>query len=74
MDELIDEEFIPKKDLEPEEELPSDDSTTADESQGSNALEMLMDFNPCASMPSAVFKVRTCAYCGNGCNKVCDLT
>ena len=35
-----------------------------------NAFEMLMDFNPCMVMQSAVFKVRNCNHCGDGCTKV----
>ena len=46
-----------------------DDSSTAASAVG-NAFEMLMDFNPCMAMQSAVFKVRNCNYCGEGCSKV----
>ena len=45
-----------------------DDSSAA--STVGNAFEMLMDFNPCMAMQSAVFKIRNCNYCGEGCSKV----
>lgn len=43
----------------------------------SSPLDGLLDFNPCVSfsggghsMSSAMFKTRSCAWCGKGCNKV----
>jgi hypothetical protein len=64
----------------PEEQ--TDDSSATEHSQGSSRFDALFDFNPCTSMGgmshsmnSAMFKVRPCAWCGKGCNKVrlfCD--
>lgn len=51
-----------------------DDNSTAAESQeqpeSPGKLDFILDFNPCQSMSSAVFKVRTCSYCGHSCSKV----
>mmetsp|Transcript_61234 Transcript_61234/g.149902 ORF Transcript_61234/g.149902 Transcript_61234/m.149902 type:complete len:243 (-) Transcript_61234:492-1220(-) len=54
-----------------------DNKSTGDGSTTSavgNALEMLMDFNPCMAMQSAVFKVRSCNHCGDGCTKMSGYT
>lgn len=55
----------------------NDDNSASEASQSPSRMNMLLDFNPCtsmtsaaSSMTSAVFKTRTCKYCGQGCNKV----
>lgn len=46
------------------------DSQSGNSSSAGSHFEMLLDFNPCAAMTSAVFKLRNCSHCGNGCTKV----
>jgi hypothetical protein len=52
--------------------VPVPDDATAAESEESTSrkYDFVFDFNPCQSMSSALFKARSCSYCGQKCSKV----
>jgi hypothetical protein len=59
-------------DIAPTKPELAEDSSETEGSKSQSGINALLDFNPCASMSSAVFKERKCHHCGKAVNKVCS--